>query len=124
MVPLWYSPGLEPEETSLRPSSSLLLEDSRESSCFKASSRSPQPASGRWGVGGSFIPRHSASDQHSWALETSPGVTFSRTDFHFSGNKTLVLFVVTQKRGETWKMQKNASRASVSAETTAFPWGK
>ena len=75
-------------------------------------------------MGGSFIPHHSASDQHSWALETLPGVTFSRTDFHCSGNKTLVLFMVTQKHGKTWKIQKKANQASMSTETTAFPWGK
>ena len=79
---------------------------------------------GGGGLGGSFIPHHSASDQHSWALETLPGVTFSRTDFHCSGNKTLVLFMVTQKHGKTWKIQKKANQASMSTETTAFPWGK
>lgn len=75
-------------------------------------------------LGGSFIPHHSASDQHTWALETLPGVKFSRADFHFSGNKTFVLFVAVQKHGNTWKTQKNANQASMSTETTAFPWGK
>lgn len=103
---------------------SPLFQDSRESFCFKASSCSPQPINGGWGLRGSFIPHHSASDQHTWALETLPGVKFSRADFHFSGNKTLVLFVVIQKHGNTWKTQKKCQSGKYERWNCCLPLGK